>query len=84
MPFVKKLFLGGAMLYEREVRFLRRIFPNAEQTYVYGASECVLMARGELADYLEVERSGLSAEISKLREEGIIENKKNHFTLLEG
>lgn len=53
MPFVKKLFLGGAMLYEREVRFLRRIFPNAEQTYVYGASECVLMARGELADYLE-------------------------------
>jgi len=38
--------------------------------------------RQELADYLEVERSGLSNEISKLREEGIIENKKNHFELL--
>ncbi|MBQ7332828.1 MAG: Crp/Fnr family transcriptional regulator [Clostridia bacterium] len=38
--------------------------------------------RQELADYLEVERSGLSNEISKLREEGIIENRKNHFTLL--
>ena len=38
--------------------------------------------RQELADYLEVDRSGLSAEISKLRREGIIENKKNHFVLL--
>lgn len=39
--------------------------------------------RQELADYLEVDRSGLSAEISKLRREGIIENHKNEFTLLK-
>ena len=38
--------------------------------------------RQELADYLEVERSGLSAEISKLRSEGIIKSEKNRFTLL--
>lgn len=38
--------------------------------------------RQELADYLDVERSGLSAEISKLRKEGVIENSKNHFKLL--
>ena len=38
--------------------------------------------RQELADYLEVERSGLSAEISKLKKEGVIENRKNHFKLL--
>ena len=38
--------------------------------------------RQELADYLEVDRSGLSAEISKLRREGILENTKNHFKLL--
>ena len=38
--------------------------------------------RQELADYLEVDRSGLSAEISKLRAEGVIECKKNHFELL--
>ena len=38
--------------------------------------------RQELADYLEVERSGLSSEISKLKSEGIIENRKNHFELL--
>ncbi len=38
--------------------------------------------RQELADYLEVDRSGLSAEISKLRNEGIIECRKNLFKLL--
>ena len=38
--------------------------------------------RQELADYLEVERSGLSAEISKLRREGILACEKNRFTLL--
>ncbi len=38
--------------------------------------------RQELADYLEVDRSGLSAEISKLRAEGILESNKKHFRLL--
>ena len=39
--------------------------------------------RQELADYLEVDRSGLSAEISRLRKEGIIECSRSRFTLLE-
>ena len=43
----------------------------------------VLFDRQELADYLEVDRSGLSSEISKLRKEGVLECKKNHFTLLK-
>ena len=38
--------------------------------------------RQELADYLEVDRSGLSAEISKLRNEGVLESHKKHFKLL--
>lgn len=38
--------------------------------------------RQELADYLEVERSGLSVEISKLKKEGIINTNKNHFEFL--
>ena len=42
----------------------------------------VLFDRQELADYLEVDRSGLSAEISKLRKEGILECNKSEFTLL--
>lgn len=38
--------------------------------------------RQELADYLEVERSGLSAEISKLRNEKVLECRRSTFTLL--
>ncbi len=37
--------------------------------------------RQELADFLEVDRSGLSSEIGKLKKEGILESKKNHFQL---
>jgi CRP-like cAMP-binding protein len=39
--------------------------------------------RQELADYLSVERSALSAEMSKLKSEGIIDYQKNHFKLLK-
>ena len=38
--------------------------------------------RQALADYLCVERSALSAEISKLRREGRLESTKNHFRLI--
>ena len=38
--------------------------------------------RQQLADYLAVDRSGLSSEISKLVQEGIIETQRNKFTLL--
>lgn len=40
--------------------------------------------RQELADYLGVERSALSAEISKLRREGVLESHKSEFHLLSG
>ena len=39
--------------------------------------------RQALADYLEVERSAMSAEISKLRRDGIIECEKSTFRLLK-
>jgi CRP-like cAMP-binding protein len=38
--------------------------------------------RQQLADYLEVDRSGLSSEIGKLCREGVIESRKSRFTLL--
>ena len=37
--------------------------------------------RQQLADYLSVDRSGLSTEISKLISEGVIETNKNKFIL---
>ena len=38
--------------------------------------------RQALADYLEVDRSGLSVEIGKLQKEGVIVSKRNYFELL--
>ncbi len=38
--------------------------------------------RQQLADYLCVDRSALSAEMSKMKKEGIIDYKKNEFWLL--
>lgn len=39
--------------------------------------------RQALADFLEVDRSAMSAEISKLRADGIIESKKSKFRLIK-
>lgn len=38
--------------------------------------------RQALADYLEVDRSGLSTEIGRLKREGVINNRKRMFELL--
>lgn len=38
--------------------------------------------RQQLADYLSVERSAMSAKLCKLRDEGVLEFHKNRFTLL--
>ncbi len=38
-------------------------------------------SRQQLADYLAVERSGLSLELGKMRDEGLLEFNKNHFIL---
>ena len=39
--------------------------------------------RQELADYLFVERSALSRELSSMKKDGLIEYNKNHFTLIK-
>lgn len=39
--------------------------------------------RQQLADYLSIDRSALSNELSKLQDEGILTYKKNQFTLKE-
>ena len=38
-------------------------------------------SRQQLADYLAVERSGLSLELGKMRDEGVLDFYKNHFVL---
>ncbi len=38
--------------------------------------------RQQMADYLNLERTALSKELGKMRREGILSFKKNHFTIL--
>jgi len=38
--------------------------------------------REDFADYLNVDRSALSNELSKMRDDGLIEFRKNHFIIL--
>lgn len=38
--------------------------------------------RQQLADYLNVDRSALSNELSKMQKEGLLKLERNHFTLL--
>lgn len=52
------------------------------QAKKHGSSFDIPFDRQGLADYLGVERSGLSVEISKLRAEGVLKSKRNHFELL--
>lgn len=37
--------------------------------------------RQQLADYLSVDRSALSNELSKMQREGLLQVERNHFTL---
>ena len=54
-----------------------------DQAKLHGSDSFTIpFDRQELADYLEVDRSGLSAEIGKLRREGVLESDKNRFRLL--
>lgn len=85
-----RLVAESNLVYDQKIQITSRR-STREKLMTYLLSEAKLSGsaeftipydRQELADYLEVERSGLSAEISKLRKEGILESEKNRFRLL--
>ncbi len=76
-------------------RRIRLITPHTirERLLVYLSGEAVRRGtrtfvipfdRQQLADYLAVERSALSAELSRMRRDGLIECERSRFTLLTG
>ena len=76
-------------------RKLRLITPHTirERLLTYLSGEAVRRGtrsfvipfdRQQLADYLAVERSALSAELSRMRRDGLIECERSRFTLLTG
>ena len=48
-----------------------------------GAEFDIAFSRQQLADYLSVDRSGLSAELCHLRDEGLLEFRREHFRLIK-
>ena len=70
------------ILSQRTIRGRLMLFLNIRAKRAKSNEFDIPFDRQALADFLCVERSALSAEISKLRDEGVLESVKNHFKLL--
>ena len=56
----------------------------SDQALIYGKNEFdIVFNRQQLADYLGVDRSAMSSELSRMQKDGLIKVKRNHFELLE-
>lgn len=91
--FIKNVFRGMAKKYlnlHRKVRFMAQkttkeklmAYLKAMSSDVKSLEFTIPFDRQELADYLGVERSALSSEISKLQKEGVLISKRSYFKLL--
>lgn len=79
----KNLFLTKKMehLTQRTTRQKLLSYLSDVQRRAGSAAFDIPFDRQELADFLAVDRSAMSAELSKLRREGVLEYRKNHFLL---
>lgn len=80
----KNLYLNSKMelLSKRSMRDKIMSFLALQMEQHKNSSFEISLNRNELADYLCIDRSAMSRELSKLRDEGIIEYRKNCFTIL--
>ena len=63
----------------RRAKILSYLSAEAQR---HGSAEFdIAFSRQQLADYLSVDQSGLSMELSRMQEEGLLEYRKNHFKL---
>ena len=86
---MKDLALKTLMIHQRAEIISKRTTAEKLMAYLVLQSKkagsrtfTIPFDRQGLADYLEVDRSGLSSEIGKLVKKGIIDCKKNRFTIL--
>ena len=70
------------ILSQRTIRGRLMLFLNIRAKRAQAKEFDIPFDRQALADYLCVDRSALSAELSKLRDEHKVESVKNHFKLL--
>jgi len=80
----KNILLNQKMEFtsKRTTREKLLAYLSAEAKKAKNAAFDIPMNRQELADYLSVERSAMSTELSKLRNEELLDFRKNHFVLL--
>jgi CRP/FNR family transcriptional regulator, dissimilatory nitrate respiration regulator len=84
-----RILASKNMLLNRKIEYLSKRTIREKllaflSDYAAGAVEkefSIPFSRQELADYLCVDRSALSAELSKMRREGLLEFRRNCFTL---
>lgn len=96
--FLQKLRQNMMLLsLQKNLTLSTRIFCTSPKTIrgrlsVYFTRQCSLTGstefdipfnRNELADYLNLDRSALSKELGKMKDEGLLTFRKNHFQILK-
>lgn len=66
---------------QRSTRQKLMFYLSAQSRNVGKSSFSIPFNRQQLADFLSVERSAMSAELSKMKKEGLIDYDRNHFVL---
>ena len=72
-----------ALMSQRSTREKLLSYLSSESMRQKSPSFTIPFDRQQLADYLSVDRSAMSNELSKLRREGVLEYEKNRFTILD-
>ena len=80
----KNLTLTGKMRHMAKPTTREKLlsYLSAQAARAGGPDFDIPLDRQQLADYLAVDRSAMSAVLGKLRDEGVLEFRKNHFCLL--
>lgn len=83
---MKNLNLSNRMMHTASKSIRDRLLSYlSEQAMEKGSAHFIVpFDRQQMADYLGVDRSAMSAELSKMKKDGLIEYHKSEFTLLEG
>ena len=80
----KNLTLTGKMRHMAKPTTREKLlsYLSAQAARAGGPEFDIPLDRQQLADFLAVDRSAMSAALGKLRDEGVLEFRKNHFRLL--
>lgn len=66
---------------QRTLRMKLLSYLSEQAHYAASADFTISFNRQQLADYLSVDRSALSAELGRMQKEGLLSFQKNHFSL---